>query len=97
METAIQLHQVAKVLPPLSALPVCLPSPFAVPQSLRQHPASQRLLAHFLPILFGGGFEYFIDSKLALNFNLHMGPAIDTPTGLAYFDLDALFGLAMRF
>ena len=51
METAIQLHQVAKVLPPLPALPVCFPSAHAAPQPLRQHPASQRLLPHFQPIL----------------------------------------------
>jgi hypothetical protein len=51
METAIQLHQVAKVLPPFSALPVRFPSAHAAPQPLRQHPTSQRLLPHFQPIL----------------------------------------------
>src|SRR5208283_1093571 len=51
METAIQLHQVAKVFPPLPAFPVCFPSAHAAPQPLRQHPASQRLLPHFQPIL----------------------------------------------
>src|SRR5258707_14910156 len=31
METSIQLHQVTKVLPPRSPLPVCFPSPHAAP------------------------------------------------------------------
>src|SRR6266404_1296776 len=35
METSIQLHQVTKVLPPRSPLPVCFPSPHAAPQPLR--------------------------------------------------------------
>src|SRR5260370_10948392 len=51
METAIQLHQVAIVFPPLPALPVRFASAHAAPQPLRQHPASQRLLPHFQPIL----------------------------------------------
>src|SRR5260370_6944532 len=51
METAIQLHQVAIVFPPLPALPVRFASAHAAPQPLRQHPASRRLLPHFQPIL----------------------------------------------
>jgi hypothetical protein len=35
METAIHLHQVAKVLPPFPALPVRFPSSHAAPQPLR--------------------------------------------------------------
>ena len=50
-----------------------------------------------LPVLVGGGFEYFIDSKLALSFNLHLGPAIDTYGGYAYLQLDAMFGVHLRF
>jgi hypothetical protein len=51
METAIQLHQVAKVLPPFPALAVRFPSSNAAPQPFRQHPTPLRLLAHFQPIL----------------------------------------------
>jgi hypothetical protein len=51
METAIELHQVAKVLSPFPPLPMRFPATHPAPQPLRQHPASQRLLAHFQPIL----------------------------------------------
>ena len=50
-----------------------------------------------LPLLFGGGFEYFLNSHLALNFNLHLGPAIYTDIGSTTLELDAMFGIAYRF
>lgn len=56
-----------------------------------------------IPILFGGGVEYFIDRHLEVSFNLKMGPAIYTSNfdtfryGSADFDLEALIGVGYRF
>jgi len=49
----------------------------------------------YVPILFGGGLEYFLDRSLALTFNMRMGPTIH-PAGFARFTLYSLFGLAFR-
>jgi hypothetical protein len=53
--------------------------------------------ALYLPILFGGGIEYFIDQRLALSFNLRMGPSIGTGDGTTAFAMDALIGVAYKF
>jgi hypothetical protein len=50
-----------------------------------------------IPILFGGGLEYFIDQSLNVNFKLMMGPSIATAGGNAYFTLQSQFGVALRF
>lgn len=50
----------------------------------------------YLPFLFGGGAEYFIDRKMSVSFNLKMGPSIFTPTGNAEFAMDALIGLGYK-
>lgn len=50
-----------------------------------------------IPILFGGGLEYFIDQSLNVNFKLMMGPSIATAGGNAYFTLQSQFGVAIRF
>ena len=49
-----------------------------------------------VPILFGGGIEYFLDSSKALTFNLRTGPMIFTKYG-SDFTLQALVGLAVKF
>lgn len=50
------------------------------------------------PISFGGGFEYFITSHVAITFNLRLGPVITTtsPTHNAFAMQKALFGVAFR-
>lgn len=50
-----------------------------------------------IPILFGGGMEYFIDQRLGLTFNLRMGPSIVTNGGSVLFTLESLFGVSYRF
>jgi hypothetical protein len=55
-----------------------------------------------IPILVGGGMEYFIDRNLAATFNVRMGPSIFPYEdfryrGRARFTLEALFGIAYRF
>lgn len=50
----------------------------------------------YIPILFGGGVEYFIDRRLAVTFNLKMGPSIHS-SGNAEFAMDALIGVAYKF
>ncbi len=50
-----------------------------------------------LPVLFGGGIEYFFERNLALTLNLGMGPIIYTGDGFSRFALQALMGLAFRF
>lgn len=50
-----------------------------------------------IPILVGGGLEYFIDSRLAVNFNLRMGPALVPDWDDSEFAMEALFGVAYRF
>ena len=50
------------------------------------------------PLLVGGGLEYFVDRKLAVTFNVRMGPSIGTAgnfnRGSARFTLDATVGVA---
>jgi hypothetical protein len=53
-----------------------------------------------LPLLFGGGLEYFIDRNFALTFGVRMGPALN-PTGYAFgprasFAFEALIGVAFK-
>lgn len=50
-----------------------------------------------IPILFGGGLEYFIDQRLNVNFNLKMGPSIFTEGGGAEFTLESQIGVAYAF
>lgn len=50
-----------------------------------------------VPILFGGGAEYFLDQRLALTFNLRMGPSIITAWEHTEFTMETLFGVAYRF
>lgn len=52
--------------------------------------------ALYLPFLFGGGAEYFINRNLAASFNLKMGPSIYAPTGRAEFAMEALVGIAYK-
>lgn len=49
-----------------------------------------------VPLLFGGGVEYFINRNLAATFNLKMGPSIYAPTGRAEFAMEALIGVAYK-
>jgi hypothetical protein len=49
-----------------------------------------------IPILFGGGVEYFIEKNMALTFNLRMGPIIYAKGGGSDFDLQSLVGLAIH-
>jgi hypothetical protein len=50
-----------------------------------------------VPILFGGGVEYFLEKNMALTFNLRMGPIIYARTpSFTNFDLMALFGVAFK-
>jgi hypothetical protein len=51
----------------------------------------------YLPLLFGGGVEYFLDQRLALSFNLRMGPSIRARDTTTVFAMDALIGVAYRF
>jgi hypothetical protein len=48
-----------------------------------------------VPILFGGGVEYFISSRLALTFDLRMGPVVGS--GAATFGMKTEIGLALPF
>jgi len=49
-----------------------------------------------IPILFGGGVEYFLDRSTALTFTLRTGPMIFTKFGTD-FTFQALLGFAYRF
>ena len=49
-----------------------------------------------IPILFGGGVEYFLDRSTALTFSLRTGPMIFTRYGTD-FSFQALLGLAYKF
>jgi hypothetical protein len=51
----------------------------------------------YLPILFGGGAEYFIDRKLSVNFNMKFGPSIHTRFNETAFAMDVLVGVGYRF
>jgi hypothetical protein len=48
-----------------------------------------------VPILLGGGVEYYFERDLAITLNLRMGPAISS-RGSVDFDLKAVTGLAMK-
>ena len=55
-----------------------------------------------VPVLLGGGLEYFLDRNLAVNFNVRMGPSVGSYPGLygrgsARFTLEALLGVAYKF
>ena len=54
--------------------------------------------AFYLPIMFGGGVEYMLQSNLALTAKLAMGPTIVFAGGgsASNFTLTALFGVAYR-
>ncbi len=58
---------------------------------------SSRLVGELvLPVLFGGGIEYFLDRNLAVTFNMRMGPIIFTNDGFTDFDFQGLMGLAVK-
>ena len=57
-----------------------------------------------LPILVGGGGEYFIDRHLSVSFNTRMGPGLTPATSISgngsvssFFTFQALLGVAYRF
>ncbi|KFA93970.1 hypothetical protein [Archangium violaceum] len=56
-----------------------------------------------VPVLLGGGLEYFLDRNLAVNFNVRMGPSVGSYSGFfedrtrARFTLEALLGIAYKF
>nr|WP_242588365.1 hypothetical protein [Corallococcus macrosporus] len=50
-----------------------------------------------IPILFGGGLEYFVNNNLNVNFNLRLGPSIVPRFDDSYFTMEALAGVAYRF
>jgi hypothetical protein len=50
-----------------------------------------------VPILFGGGVEYFLERSTALTFNIRTGPMIFTRSGGTDFAFQALLGLAYKF
>ncbi|ADO74134.1 hypothetical protein [Stigmatella aurantiaca] len=55
-----------------------------------------------VPVLVGGGLEYFIDRNLAVTANVRMGPSLVPGSGRglggesAYFTLETLLGVAVR-
>jgi hypothetical protein len=49
-----------------------------------------------LPVLFGGGIEYFLNRNLAVTFNMRMGPIIYTSDGFTDLDFQGLMGLAVK-
>ncbi|NNC05989.1 hypothetical protein HJC10_24425 [Corallococcus exiguus] len=50
-----------------------------------------------IPILFGGGLEYYVNNNLNVNFNLRLGPSIVPRFDDSYFTMEALAGVAYRF
>ena len=50
-----------------------------------------------VPVLFGGGVEYFLERSTALTFNIRTGPMIFTRSGGTDFAFQALLGLAYKF
>jgi hypothetical protein len=50
-----------------------------------------------IPILFGGGIEFFLERSTAVTFNLRTGPMIFTRSGGTDFAFQALLGLAYKF
>ena len=54
--------------------------------------------SHFqIPLLMGGGVEYFFNSRFLANFVLKMGPSFSTGGGGAIFVMEAKIGVAYRF
>ncbi|HZA13070.1 MAG TPA: hypothetical protein VE618_01180 [Myxococcaceae bacterium] len=51
----------------------------------------------YLPILGGVGLEYFIDRRIAITFNVRMGPSIQTSNNTTAFAMDALVGGSYKF
>lgn len=49
----------------------------------------------YVPILIGGGLEYFIDRSFAVTFNTRAGPHISNYNN-AYFHLESVFGVALK-
>jgi hypothetical protein len=49
-----------------------------------------------MPLLFGGGFEYYIDQNMAVTFKLRLGPAIGISNSSTNFAANILAGLAIR-
>ncbi len=58
---------------------------------------SQIYSGFYVPLLFGGGAEYFIDRNLSVNVNMKFGPSIHTRSGDADFAMDVLLGVGYRF
>jgi hypothetical protein len=55
----------------------------------------------WVPVLFGGGLEYFIDRSLAVTFKVRMGPTFSPYENrggntVTYFALESMIGLAVR-
>ncbi|RKH38785.1 hypothetical protein D7X12_25360 [Corallococcus sicarius] len=50
-----------------------------------------------IPILFGGGLEYFVTNQFNVNFNLRLGPSIFPRFDDSAFTMEALAGVAYRF
>lgn len=54
----------------------------------------------WIPVLFGGGLEYFIDRNLAVNFKMRMGPTFNTNDDFrrndAFFALESMVGLSYK-
>lgn len=49
-----------------------------------------------VPILFGGGLEYFLDRSMAVTLDIKMGPAVNTNTNRAQLDFQSLLGVALK-
>ncbi|MBM4377705.1 MAG: hypothetical protein FJ086_00125 [Deltaproteobacteria bacterium] len=49
-----------------------------------------------VPILAGGGAEYFLDRSVALTLNLRTGPTLQTWAGTGVFTFQSLLGVAWR-
>jgi len=85
------------------ALPVALTLGIPVGSALHLHAAVECPLwfdfssMHLrVPILAGGGAEYFLDRSLALTLNLRMGPTLQTWEGTGVFTFQSLLGVAWR-
>lgn len=85
------------------ALPVSLALGIPVGSALQLHAALECPLwfdfttSHLrVPILAGGGAEYFLDRSLALTLNLRMGPTLQTWEGTGVFTFQTLLGAAWR-
>ncbi|MBF5044306.1 hypothetical protein FGE12_18050 [Aggregicoccus sp. 17bor-14] len=53
----------------------------------------------WVPVLFGGGLEYFIDRNLSVNFKVRMGPTFSPNYGNrsdSFFSLESLVGIAVK-